>query len=260
MFERNSLRANARRMKIQYSSYMLKTIAIMFTIIGTIGVAVIKNGLMSSGAYAGKTLADVSTKDMNLFMVVTTAVLCSAIAAMALPIYSLILIEGFKKTSSFKNYFIRIAIIAVITEIPYDIAMQDKIFTMESQNPVIGFLVALVMIYFIDRFEATGKLTNFVIKTAIIVAALLWMIMLNVDQGIVFVLVTAVLWILDGQGALRTFVAVIVSLFGLMLSTPIGFVVNHFYNGDKGEGNRKVFYVLYPLQFLIIGIIGKICF
>ncbi len=257
MFERNSLGKNARRIGIQYSSFTLKIIAAFCTIVGTIGVAILQNGVMKLGEYSTATLLENMQKDTDFLMLATTVILCSGIAAIAVPIYSFLLIEGYKKTSSLKKYVIRIAVLAVITEIPYDLAMQDKFFAMNSQNPVFGILIAFAMLYFLDYFEHITKFKGVILKLLIVAAAVVWATIFGVKYGITFVLVTAVLWLLEGHGVVTTFVGVIVSL--LSFPAPIGFVFNYFYDGDKGEGNRKIFYILYPAQLLILGLIGKFC-
>lgn len=255
MFERNALGSNARKMSIQYSSFTLKIIAAVCTVIGTIGVAILQNGVMNLGEYSTATLLEGFENNGKLFAFATIIILCSAVASIAVPIYSHLLIEGFNKTSSVKKYAIRILILAVVSEIPYDLAMQEKFFSMNSQNPVFGLLIAIVMIYFLNYFEQTKKFAGVLLKFFIVFAAVMWAAIFGVKYGITFILVTAIMWLLEGQGALTTFLAVIASL--LSFPAPIGFVFNYFYNGDKGKGNRMIFYVLYPAQLLILGLIGK---
>lgn len=256
MFEKNALGRNARKMKIQYSSFTLKAIAAVMTLLGTVGVAILQNGVMDLGSYSTETLLEAFYAEGSVFALATAGLFCSAVAAMSLPLYALLLIEGYKKTASYKKYVLRILVLALVSEIPYDLAMKDSWFTMYSQNPVWGVLLALLMLYFLDFFRNVKGFKGIVLKLLIVVAAVLWSVMLNVNYGIGMVFVTAVLWLMEGNGALTTFVGVIAAL--VYFPAPFGFLFNYFYNGEKGKEKRRWFYVFYPLQLLILGLIGKL--
>lgn len=255
MFEKNALGKNAKTMKIQHSNTTLKIIAAVLTAIGTIGVAILQNGVMNIDSYSTKTLLEAFNNNGKVLGLATAVIFCAAISSFALPVYSLILMEGYKHTSSFKNYVIRIAVMAVVSEIPYNLAMRDKWFDVNSQNPMFAVLIALLMIYFLDYFDTVKKIKGILLKIFIVLAALAWTIFTVADGGVIFVLLTAVLWLLAGNGAFTTFMGVVVSV--LQFPAPFGFIFNHFYNGEKGKVNRWVFYIFYPAHLLILGLIGK---
>lgn len=255
MFEGNALKNNARITKIQYSSFALKMIAAIMTVIGTIGVAILQNAVLGLDTYSTNSLLESLNTDSRIMALTTVIILCSGIAVLALPIYAHILLEGFRKTSSLKKYAMRLLILALISEVPYDLAMKDTWFTMASQNPAWGMLIALIMLYFLRHFENIKGFKGILLRLVILTAAILWMIMLNISYGAGLAMVVAVLWIFEGQGALTTFLGVIASL--LYFPAPFGLIFNHFYNGEKGKNNRILFYVLYPVQLMIIGLVGK---
>lgn len=256
MFESNALGKNARQMKIQYSSFTLKVIAAVMMLIGTIGTAIVQNGIMDLGSFSTETLLAAFEEYGIVFWLGTLAIFMRGIMSLAMPIYAFLLVEGFKKTSSVKKYGIRLFLLALISEFPYDLAMQDKWFTMYGQNPVWGLLIAFIVLYFLNGFENVKKFKGVLLRLMIVVAGILWVWMLNVAYGPCMVMVVAVLWILDGNGIITTMVGVVASL--LNFPAPFGFIFNHFYNGEKGRDNRKIFYVIYPLQLLILGLIGKV--
>jgi hypothetical protein len=41
---------------------------------------------------------------------------------------------------------------------------------------------------------------------------------------------------------------------------PMGMMVLHFYNGEKGEENRYVTYLFYPAVLIILCIVGLVAF
>jgi len=254
MFEKNALGANARQMKIQFSRSTLKIIAAVLVFIGTIGV-IVEHHVLNIGDHSRASLLEAMEKSPDVMFTVTMVLLCTGIAAMAIPVYTHLLIEGYKHTSSKRDYFVRLLVMALVTEVPYDIAMQNTWFETANQNPVFGLMIALMLVFSIDYASNVKKFKGVLLRMIMIAAACLWCLLLCVDHGIVIVLVTVVMWIMDGQGALKTFLTAIVALIGL--TAPFGLIFNHFYNGEKGKTDNRIFYFVYPAQLLILGLIGK---
>lgn len=255
MFEKNALGKNARKMKIQYSSFTLKMIAAVMMIIGTIGVAIIQNGVLDLGNMSTAMLSEEFESYGKTFWIATASLFCRGVMSLALPIYAFLLVEGFKKTSNKKKYAIGMLVVALVSEVPYDLAMQDTWFTMYSQNPMWGIVLAFAVLYFLDNFENTRKFKGVLLKLLIVIAGILWAVMLNVSYGVGMIMVTAILWLMEGHGALTTMGGAVASL--IYFPAPLGFIFNHFYSGEKGKDNRKLFYVIYPVQLLILGLVGK---
>ncbi len=258
MFERNVLGKSAGKTKLQYSSTTLKIIAAVLTLIGTFGVAILQNGILKLDYYSAETLLEAFQSDGGVFGIATAAIFCMGIANLAVPVYSLLLVEGYKHTSSYSKYLLRVGVLALLAELPYDFAMHGTWFYMDAQNPVIAIFLVLLMVYFIDYLSSVTGVKGYFLKMIIVAAAILWSVMLRVDYGITMVLVTAIFWLLNGNGAFTTFMAATVSL--MKFPAPFGFIINHFYNGEKGEGNRWIFYIFYPVQLLILGLISGVCF
>lgn len=257
MFEKNALGGNARQMKIQYSSTTLKVIAAVMTIIGTVGVSILER-VMNLDNYSTETLlGSMSNLGSSTFLMSTLILLCLGIQNMAIPIYAFLLVEGFKNTSDFGKYAIRLGLLAVVSEIPYDIGMRGQWIDWSEQNPVFGLLIALAVLYFLAYFEHIGKFKGVILKAVIVVAGIMWAMFIGTGMGAwVMILVVVVLWLLDGQGAFTTFMGVTASV--LQFPAPFGFIFTHFYNGEKGNISRRIFYFIYPLQLLVLGLIGKL--
>lgn len=93
-----------------------------------------------------------STDDMG---VLTVVVLCEAISWVAIPIYAWLLYTGFDRTRSWFKYGMRLFILALVCEVPYDMVTfgPDHLFDFRSQNPVFGLVVALVVMVLLDAVE-----------------------------------------------------------------------------------------------------------
>ena len=62
-------------------------------------------------------------------------------------------------------------------------------------------------------------------------------------------------------GCVATFLCSVIDL-GTMASigcfiAPLTFMLVHFYNGERGEGNRYVNYLAYPAMLLALGLAAK---
>jgi hypothetical protein len=97
------------------------------------------------------------------------------ISTCALPLFTFLLVEGMKHTKSMRKYFLRVLAVAVVSEIPYDLAFHGKWWDLRVQNPVLGLVVAMIMIFLIKSYAGKGVKTVFV-NILSVVLALLWVV------------------------------------------------------------------------------------
>lgn len=190
------------------------------------------------------------------FIIATIALILQAVETVAVPIFVFLLAEGFSHTSNWKKYMLRVAVMAVLTEIPYDIAMSGKILEFGAQNPVMGLVLCMFLLYLYRRFA--GKKLICVIMT---LAGLLWGTMLKIDHSVPMMLMLCIIYLFRNKrmfmgfsGVAMAAVCMVVSPF--YLAAAMGFLAIHFYNGEPGEGNRVVNYLFYPVALLAIGLVA----
>ena len=73
------------------------------------------------------------------------------IGRISFPIFCFLLIEGFSHTRDIRKYMILLAIFALISEIPYDLAFRHTWFDIERQNVFFTLLIGIVMMYALER-------------------------------------------------------------------------------------------------------------
>ena len=193
--------------------------------------------------------------------------------------------EGFHKTKDLSKYIIRMAVFAAIAQIPYYLAKHGLTIT--------GNFNGLVVSMFYDRnviftlFVSLCLLTvlksdySLIVKLIGIVAALilaktsdwsyyavLWVIGFGLFYGnkkkqliwaAVVVIIHLALMVIDpimtiretGEILLITICNVIASL-GSLLAIPL----LALYNGKRGNMPKWTFYIIYPLQFVVIILIN----
>ena len=227
------------------------------------------------------------------FIFTSVGLILQLIHFCAIPIFAFLLVEGFTHTISVKNYAIRIGILALIVELPYNLAMYGKLlgtFTFPNLlslklNPVFGMLLALVLLYFFRKYSEES-LKNFAIKACLWFMAFVWTQMLHIEYGIAVILLVPIMYFLRKKKMLLIFAGcVAMTLCGFLegmlqnswlmnsaaadvslnptaiasylASAPVAFIIIHFYNGEPGEGNRYVNYLAYPVILLATGLLAK---
>ena len=227
------------------------------------------------------------------FIFTSVGLILQLIHFCAIPIFVFLLVEGFAHTTSVKNYAIRIGILALIVELPYNFAMYGKLlgtFTFPNLqslklNPVFGMLLALILLYFFRKYSEKS-MKNFAIKACLWFMAFVWTQMLHIEYGIAVILLVPIMYFLRNKKMLLIFAGcVAMTLCGFLegmlqsswlmnpaaaevslnptaiasylASAPVAFIMIHFYNGEPGEGNRYINYLAYPVILLATGLLAK---
>ncbi len=239
----------------------LRIWGMLFLVLGIIGRSILQKELLGIGSLSGQELLDLMSSADNAMIYATIALILEAVQACAIPIFSFLLLEGFQHTSSFKKYVLKIAALAVITEIPYNFAMSGKLIDLSGRNPVFGLVIGLIILYLYHYFSEKS-LQHRVIKIVVFVAAMFWASILEIQFAECLVIVLSVLWAFRAKPLYRniagtTAVVVCTLISPFYMAAAMGFLVVHFYNGEKGEGKWVVNYLAYPVLLLVIGLIAK---
>lgn len=228
----------------------LRTWGMLFVVLGVAGRCIVQNTVLGVDGLTGQQMMD-AMNDPAIMGYATVALVLEALYTCAAPLFAFLLVEGFCHTSHFRNYLLRVLGLAVLSELPYNLAMGGGWLVWDSRNPVFALAVCLVMLYFYRRYSEKGA-KNLAVKAAVTLAAILWMSMLRVDEGVCLALLVAVLWAVRDRttyraiiGSTAALVCTLVSPFYLL--APVSMLVIHFYNGEKGDENRIVSYLSYPV-------------
>ena len=239
------------------SASALRVFGLLFLTVGlagnviqrSLGVGVVDNSQL------WQTLQD-SSSAMSL---ATMAVVFQAMEACAVPIFVFLLAEGALHTSSFKNYLLRVLLLAVVCELPYNLAVNGQLLASVSLNPVFAMATCLVMFYFFKRFPEK-KASHVAIKAMAIIGAFLWSNILHISDGACCVFLAAVLWGLRDKQNLRflfgILTMVVCGIFSpFYLAGALGFMPVYFYEDElKAKCNRLMNYLCYPILLLIFGL------
>lgn len=251
-----------KRKKLTINGNALRTWALLFLAAGVIGRGVIQTHILGVGSLTTQQLLEVMGSSQQTMAMATCSLVLQALETCAVPLYALMLVEGVQNTSSFPAYFKRIFMLAVICELPYNLAMSAKLLAFGSRNPVFALVMCMVMLYLYGRFPE-GKKTNALIKVVITIVAILWCEMLKIEFGSATVLITAVMWAFRKNSLYRNFagaaaaiVCTVMSMY--FLAAPMAFMIIHGYDGEKSTNSRNVNYLAYPVILLAAAAAGLI--
>ncbi len=191
------------------------------------------------------------------------ALICMLVSTCAVPLFAFLLVEGLKYTTSFGKYFLRVLGLAVVSEIPFDLAMSGKVFDWSSQNPVLGLLLCMVMFYFFNYYKGKS-IKTVAVAVLVVIMSFLWAGLLRIDEGQPLVLIFTGLWFCRGKKMLQTIVGCAITCMCSTLrvenityfAAPMVFLLIHFYNDEPGEGNKVVNYAAYPAMLLAVWLIA----
>ena len=82
----------------------------------------------------------------------------TCIGRLTFPIFAFLLVEGYFHTRNLKKYALRLLIFALISEIPFNLAMGSRIFYPIHQNVLWSFLISLGLIHWNEKARKSGRL------------------------------------------------------------------------------------------------------
>lgn len=263
----------------RYSGYHLKLIALITMLIDHIAAVpiwrlysasfVTRPGMHYS-AYLGDHIIIWVAEHQDL--VFTIYEWMRYIGRMSFPIYCFLLVEGFLHTRNVGKYAGRLALFALISEVPFDLACYGQVWRYSSNNVFFTLVLGLLAIWalsYIEKFHEfwvekkwepiLGRIlvlsAGFI---AIIIPGAFAEMVLFTDYGLGGVVAIAVLYLLRGQKEIAFAAAVLVlsvitsntEMLALFMLYPI-----MKYNGARGKNMKYVFYAFYPVHLLVLALI-----
>lgn len=205
----------------------------------------------------------------------------TCIGRISFPIFAFMIVEGYFYTKNLKKYVVRIFIFAVISEIPFNLALESRVFYPIHQNVLWSFLISLGLICLNEKAKATNKiLVQILVGCGTIILGYLLGILTMVDfyhAGILTVLVFYFFrqkkwWSYLGQFLCLWYINTeVLGGFGYELVlfgetyflhrqafAMLALIPIWLYRGKQGYHSKTlqyVYYVFYPLHLLILGLL-----
>lgn len=242
----------------------LRVWGMLFLIAGMVSRYILQNRILNLANITNTQLLELLNTTPNSMAIATAALVLQALEVCAVPVFALLLAEGFAHTKNYKMYLLRLAAVALVSELPYDLVMMGKFGDMSAQNPCLALVIGLVMLYLFRRFSQRS-FGQILLRVFIVLAAILWAEMLRIEHGTPTIVMVCVFWLMRNKPNLRGLVGAgaamcccIVSPFYLVAS--MGCLPVHMYRGEQGESNKLINYAAYPLLLLAVYFVGQYAF
>lgn len=208
------------------------------------------------------------------------------VGRLAYPIFAFMIVEGYTHTKNLKKYVLRLLFFAVITEIPFNLMVGNRVFYYPHQNVLWTFLISIGLIYINELARKKEKLWLTIVtgvSTCILAYILGYITFVDYNAaGILTVLLFYFFrgrkwWCYFGQllGLYYINVEILqglyfeVEIFGHTVEivqqgiAVLSLVFIWLYNGRQGK-KSKIFqyfcYAFYPVHMLILWLVSNMLY
>ncbi len=168
---------------------------------------------------------------------------------LAFPIFCFLLVEGFQHTRNVKRYGGRLFMFALISEIPFNLAVFRSVCYPEYQNVYFTLLLGLLAMEGMRRLDGVwwkqlipAFLCCFLAKV------------LQTDYGAFGVLLIVVLYMLRHSRKWQAVAGTL--LVAWEITAPLAFIPILMYDGTRGKAKLKwISYVFYPAHLFLLAVV-----
>ncbi len=171
------------------------------------------------------------------------------IGRIAFPIFCFLLVEGFLHTKNVRKYACRLFLFALISEIPFDIALKTGWYDPGKQNVYFTLLIGLLVLIGIRWITANDSRNLFL---AVIPIAIGMYVALKIDTDYNYkgVFLISILYLMRYSRLYQCIGGA--AAISWELPAPLGFIPVYLYNGKRGLRLKYVFYWFYPAHLMLL--------
>ena len=172
------------------------------------------------------------------------------IGRIAFPLFACLLVEGFVHTGNLKKYMLRMFIFACISEIPYDLAMQETWLEFSRQNTIWTLTLGLLMLALCRKYKYSVWAVAGIAVVCCAAAALL-----RFDYGAGGIVLILILYFLRDRQWLKYLAMLGLSVLwfgGTEIAAMISIIFMLAYNGKHGKNMKYMFYWFYPVHLAVL--------
>ena len=171
-------------------------------------------------------------------------------------IFAFFILYAIRNTSDYKKYLLAMLAAALLSELPYDLAMSGKILDFSGQNGLFTMTICLILLKCLELTETVSGAAGKLARLMEILAAVLWTSLFKSEYGLCMVLLTAVFYVFYTKNVMKTILGGAISL--MYVTGPLAFYGLWCYNGErKNRINKYIYYAVYPVSLLVMFILAK---
>ena len=185
----------------------------------------------------------------GLFVIVYTLMRC--IGRLAFPIFAFLLTEGYIHTGNVKRYLLRLGAFALISEVPFDLAVFGKVVDYSMQNVFFTLFFGLCTMYLIEKWENRLILQILAASFGVVLS---WGI--RADYGGVGVILILAFYVFRYQKKEQMAFSAVVMVCMIERKWEICYLAAlpliKWYNGTRGKGGKYFGYWFYPVHLAVL--------
>lgn len=191
------------------------------------------------------------------------------IGRLALPIYSYGIVRGFHFTTSRIRYLSRLIVLAIISEIPYDLAMSSKLFDFEGQNVIWTWVLGLSFICCANYVKCNVRRIKYqVIYCSCLLITAILSIWLRAEGSVLAILLifffeifyyrrSFFFWIIMTTLFVLSSCKISFELFGIVGVVMVKSTERNIRTNKISKLETLISYAAYPVHFLLLCVISK---
>lgn len=237
----------------QPSVNALKVMGAVFLTLYFFGATVVSRGILDISQYTTQELDQLLASEPQAMLWAGIGSVASAVGIIGVPIFAYLLVQGVEHSGNLGRYACTVLIFAVVSEVPYDLALSGTPWDLSEQNSLWTVLIALLMLWLMKRFQGTGAVP-LVLSLGFTAAGCCWAILLRSRFGGGFVLICAILYLLRDRKGVSYALGALASL--IFATAILGFVPVALCSGVRRDiGKRKFFYyAFYPVMLTVFAL------
>lgn len=228
----------------------LKWIAIITMFIDHIGAVILERGAI---IVYNQQLPTALSYETTLWLFHVDKML-RRIGRISFPIFCFLLVEGFFHTSSRYKYVLRLFLFALLSEIPFDLALNSRLLEATYQNVLFTMLLGLLTIWAMERVKQKSPALSLLPAAAGILIGYYFHADYN-WKGILLILILYLFYFYPVEKTIAGCLSLLWEPWACLAFIPI-----NLYNQKKGSGMKYFFYLFYPLHLLLLYLIRYLIF
>lgn len=249
------------------SGSTLKLIAIVAMFIDHFAAIILDRYLVSIGILSLNQDTVLLPENRTMLIIYCIDLAMRLIGRLGFPLFCFLLVEGYYHTRNKAKYGMRLAMFALISEIPFDLGFKSQVLEFTYQNVFFTLFFGFVMIWGIDEFNMQmkekfeGKLRLFLCilgTVSITVAGGVIVELLKTDYASIGVITIVLMFLLHkksfaGSMALGCFALTVRMPVEITSFITVPLVAK--YNGTRGLKLKYFFYLFYPVHILLLSLV-----
>lgn len=193
----------------------------------------------------------------------TVTMILEFLGCIAFPILAYLLVMGYVNSQKKAKDIIEFAIIAIVSEIPYDLAMSGKVLEITGQNMYLSLFLGLCAVAIVDLLWEKYLTSLFSKYLVAIVVTITFMFLGILSRGFLGIapLVMMCMYIFK-QNKLSSVMLGIFSMYFIYQLDTVPYFLSlipiALYNGEQGKKTGYMLHVFYPLHLIIIYVIAVV--